>query len=301
MPKTKIKKKSEHDKFYTNTETAKYCINAVLPLLESNPLWIEPSAGNGSFLLQIKGNKVGFDIEPEHDEIIKSDFLNISKESIQFMKTSNGCDQIVVIGNPPFGERGVMVNKFIRHSLSFADVIAFIVPDTFRKFSRQKIFPRNWRLVTNFHLGADPQFNLYGKDIPQFTLYGKDIYIPTAYQIWVNEKSKSSVYWDLRESAMASDKVCTSGGDVEFEFVNKSDANWFIFGAAPHRIIPANEVKSTNRGYYIRCSLEIRDRLSKIDWKSFALSSVSGGVAWFTKHEIFSAYTKSMCMLSKQP
>jgi hypothetical protein len=56
------------DKFYTQVEVAKECIDLV-PDLDTYDLIIEPSAGNGSFSSQL--NCIAYDIEPENKNIIK--------------------------------------------------------------------------------------------------------------------------------------------------------------------------------------------------------------------------------------
>ena len=56
------------DKFYTQVEVAKECIDLV-PELNTYDLIIEPSAGHGSFSSQL--NCIAYDIEPENKDIIK--------------------------------------------------------------------------------------------------------------------------------------------------------------------------------------------------------------------------------------
>ena len=56
------------DKFYTQVEVAKECIDLVSDL-DTYDLIIEPSAGNGSFSSQL--NCIAYDIEPENKNIIK--------------------------------------------------------------------------------------------------------------------------------------------------------------------------------------------------------------------------------------
>jgi hypothetical protein len=134
------------DKFYTKPEIAKKCINKINELydIEKWDLIIEPSAGNGSFLLQIdSNNKIGLDILPEHDSIIKQDFF----EYLPPKEKKN----ILIIGNPPFGKVSSLAIKFFNHAANFANtnVIAFIIPRTFRKFSVQN------KLNYFFHLKHD--------------------------------------------------------------------------------------------------------------------------------------------------
>jgi hypothetical protein len=56
------------DKFYTQVEVAKECIDLVSDL-DTYDLIIEPSAGDGSFSSQL--NCIAYDIEPENKNIIK--------------------------------------------------------------------------------------------------------------------------------------------------------------------------------------------------------------------------------------
>jgi len=80
--------------------------------------WLEPSVGEGCFydLLPAK-KKIGIDIDPKRKEVIKSDYLKY--------KLPN--KPLIVIGNPPFGHRGVIALEFINHSKE-ADFVCFILP-----------------------------------------------------------------------------------------------------------------------------------------------------------------------------
>lgn len=138
--------KDKLDKFYTNIDTSKKCIGIVSNLYDWNTwdLVIEPSAGNGSFLLNIPiQHKIGIDIAPENETIIKQDFLTYLPP----------CDKakILVIGNPPFGKISSLAIKFFNHSSQWCDVIAFILPRTFRRISVQN------KLNTYFHLVYDEE------------------------------------------------------------------------------------------------------------------------------------------------
>ena len=84
--------KIELDKYYTPTDLAKYCIDKTFEVIGEENITdiIEPSAGNGSFsnLLEC----VAYDIEPEHESIIKQDYLELK---LEYRKGR------LVIGNPP--------------------------------------------------------------------------------------------------------------------------------------------------------------------------------------------------------
>ena len=64
------------DKYYTKDSVVDLCLNFVKKYIEINTddLIIEPSAGNGSFILGIKeitNNYKFYDLEPDNNEIIK--------------------------------------------------------------------------------------------------------------------------------------------------------------------------------------------------------------------------------------
>ena len=66
------------DKFYTNPNIVDLCLESLNKIQDINnfDLIIEPSAGNGSFLLKLPSNKrIGLDISPDHADIIKHDFF----------------------------------------------------------------------------------------------------------------------------------------------------------------------------------------------------------------------------------
>jgi len=132
------------DKFYTLPEYSKHCIDKIVELYDIScwELIVEPSAGNGSFLNQIpSNNKIGIDISPEHPAIITQDFLTYSPPT--------NINHILVIGNPPFGKNSSLAIKFFNHAAKWANVIAFIIPRTFRKVSVQN------KLHLSFHLVHD--------------------------------------------------------------------------------------------------------------------------------------------------
>lgn len=108
------------DKYYTPKSLAKRLINITYSTIGKDNITeiIEPSAGSGSFSHQI-GGCIAYDIEPEGDNIVKQDFLKLK---LPYKKGR------LFIGNPPFGYRSLLVQKFYRHACTMGDYIAFIVP-----------------------------------------------------------------------------------------------------------------------------------------------------------------------------
>lgn len=262
MPKNKYDKRSELDKFYTRPEVARRCLDKLSEFLEPGSFVVEPSAGSGAFFHQITNPKLGIDIAPEHYAIKQMDFFDLCMER----------PGVAVVGNPPFGERGRLIDKFIKHASSFADTVAFILPRTYKKLSKQKVFPDSWKLVAELDLG----------DGEQFTVDGEPVHIPTVFQVWTNKDFGV----DLRESRKPEPTT------TDFMFTEAGGADWFMFGAAPGNIVHPSNVTENNRGYYLKCSEEVKRNLQSINWKKHALSTVAGGAAWFTKREIIAAYNK---------
>ena len=69
-----LKKETELDKYYTKPEISKRLIEKTFELydVKDYDVILEPSAGSGSFLLNLPPNKrLGLDIKPDHKEIEK--------------------------------------------------------------------------------------------------------------------------------------------------------------------------------------------------------------------------------------
>lgn len=106
------------DKYYTDPKIALYCINKTKEIFTDISEYIEPSAGNGSFSLQLP-NCLAYDIAPEHPTILKQDFLTLN-----IPYRSKRC----TIGNPPFGTRNTLSVKFFKKAIQIGDYISFIQP-----------------------------------------------------------------------------------------------------------------------------------------------------------------------------
>ena len=262
------------DKFYTKPEIAELCVRYMAPFIKPDSVIIEPSAGEGSFIDAcrkiITNDIIGFDIEPGRDDIIQKDWFSVGDADIP----SQG--PYAVLGNPPFGKRNNMTNRFIRHAVKLSNCIGFILPTAYRKETAQKVFPDNWKLHFSELL---PEHSFLVKD--------SEYHIPCVFQIWSrNGEFDSQV--DIRES------IKPKRSTDDFVFSSKEDADWFMFGAAPHRIIHPSEVTGTNRGYYFRADEFTIEILRNIDWKAHACGTASGGVAWYSKQQIIDIYIDTM-------
>lgn len=118
--------KLDLDKYYTSYDDMEYVVNKSWDILKENGYeiseFLEPSAGNGIFsnYLSTSGLDVlAIDIEPEGEDIIKADYLTYNLDYVK-----NRC----VIGNPPYGNRLNLANKFFKKSIEISDYIVFILP-----------------------------------------------------------------------------------------------------------------------------------------------------------------------------
>lgn len=267
MPKRKVNQKDILDRFYTKQDIALKCYKILLKYVEKNDLIIEPSAGNGSFSNIIRNPSISYDISPFADGIIEKDWFDVDVP-----------EGSVIIGNPPFGHRNDLSKKFIKHSLPNSKCIGFILPMVYKKETFQSIFPDCWFLVEEFLLPKN-----------SFIFNDEEYHVPCVFQIWVNKNKYSDEIKNIRETAKPQQET------NDFNFVDKTKSpDFFIFGASPSKIIHPKEVNKNNRGYYVISNIDdFEERIKKIDWKKYSLSSVNGGVAWFTKKEIINIYCEN--------
>jgi predicted RNA methylase len=167
MSKTSVVRTEGLDKFYTIPSVVDKCIENISSKYEweSWDLVVEPSAGNGSFYSKIPSrNKIGIDILPEHKDIIKQDFFTYLPPDDK--------NNILVLGNPPFGKVSSLAIKFFNHAAKWSNVIAFIIPKTFRRNSVQN------KLNKYFHLVLD-------EEIPMTPCsFSPPMMVKCCFQIW---------------------------------------------------------------------------------------------------------------------
>jgi hypothetical protein len=170
-----MERAKELDQFYTKPLVAQKCFQMLSSVIELNEfeLFVEPSAGNGSFLSLFPVSKrIGFDLEPKNKEIKEEDFLKITP----FTKKT------IVVGNPPYGKKSKKSIDFFLHATKFTNVIAFILPLQWRKWSVQKQIPLNWKLLLDELIEEN-----------SFTLNGKEVNVRCSFQIWTTNEIKNNL------------------------------------------------------------------------------------------------------------
>jgi predicted RNA methylase len=171
-----MKRKIELEQYYTDRELAKECINFLTKRRDiSSKYIVEPCAGTGAFSDNFD-EIVKIDLDPKKDDIVKADFFECD-----FPKLS------VFIGNPPYGARGSLAMKFINRSCEFADIVAFILPRSFKKYT--------------FINRIDPYFHL----VDQFNcedfvdINGNVKKVKSVFQIW-ERRNYTRVREDMKKS-----------------------------------------------------------------------------------------------------
>lgn len=161
------------DQFYTDPVYAQQFFTKINQAVDLNNFdhLLEPSAGSGSFYnLMDPARRIGLDLDPKAPGIIKTDFF----DWVWPIGYS-----IATIGNPPFGKNAGLAVKFFNYSAKFSEVIAFVIPRTFRKASVIN------RLDDQFHL-------IFDEDVPanSFIFNGAPYDVPCAAQIWIRKNTK---------------------------------------------------------------------------------------------------------------
>lgn len=117
---------NEKDKYYTPDWLVKHTIKKAIEIIGKDNITevVEPSAGDGAFIEQLKRNFNGiphhyYDTSPEHPEITKQDYKTVR---LSYKKGR------LTIGNPPFGTSSSLWKAFCKKAATNSDFIVFISP-----------------------------------------------------------------------------------------------------------------------------------------------------------------------------
>jgi len=172
------------DQFYTKQSIAQDCVDTILRICPQSReyIWIEPSAGNGSFIKVLPAHFpfVAIDLEPKHAQVLKADFLKW-KPITESKK--------LYFGNPPFGSQGSLAKAFIKHAASNeAQIIAFILPRSFMKPSMSCAFPKDFHCIHEKELPKD-----------SFEVNAQAYDVPCVFQIWQKRDMNRNIEEKLKE------------------------------------------------------------------------------------------------------
>lgn len=245
------------DRFYTPENIVQKCLS-LLDLSKFDCI-IEPSAGTGNFSKRLPGC-FSFDIAPEQDYIVQADWLKLDKT--QFNKYNN----ILICGNPPFGEQCKLAIAFFNESAKIANTIAFILPLSFKKDSIQN------RLSLDFTLEKELIF----KDCI-FDLKNKEqITVPCVFQVWIR-------------NLVPRKKKKLKTTSIYFSFVSKKEADFRIQrvgGNAGKASLDLNRAESSNYFIKNKSNLSNEDFINLINSLEFPSISFTVGPKSLSKGEL---------------
>lgn len=161
------------EQYYTPPQVVEVvldCLDRAFPNWVERP-FLEPAGGTGSFIDAALNRGVleitSWDIEPLHPLVNRGDFL----------AQSLALKGAVCATNPPFGRNHALSIPFFNHAANFCDVIAFIVPRSWRKWTIQNKLNRSFHLVSD----QDLQVNYLAADGSEAHAFDK---LRTCIQVW---------------------------------------------------------------------------------------------------------------------
>ena len=265
----------QKDQFFTPVSTAKKCFEIFSDEIikygdkVEDFIYVEPSAGDGSFLKVLPTNTIAFDVDPKQESIIEQDYLD-------WTPSVDNYNRVVVFGNPPFGMRGHTALKFINHSNKFAEYVCFILPQLFE--SDGKGAPR--KRVEGFNLIFSTKLESLFYEPNK-----NELKINTIFQIW--SKNHKNTEYDIKKYETDKMKIysLSDGGTVASTRNKRMIDNCDVY--LPSTCFGISNVKCylnfkelpCERGFGIvfseDCKNEMMDKMMRIKWEEIAFLSTN--------------------------
>lgn len=254
------------DQFYTKPEVAKVCFDFLASHCDlAGAFFLEPSAGAGALYHWLPANaRKGLDLDPKIPDVEQQDFFEFNASVLPAGRP------VVVVGNPPFGKNSSLALRFINRAAEFASIVAFVLPQTFKKQSVIK------RLAPQLHLVAE--FNLAPFS---FEFQGAPYDVPCVFQVW-----------ERRDSVRPTTDTPLTHAD--FKFVSPEEADFAIrrVGGLAGKVIPEFEGYSPSSHYYIKANDPVRCRalFERICWDE--VKHHTAGNPSVSKREVVELYSR---------
>lgn len=258
------------DQFFTPKILAEKCWSTFQKELKINItdyVFIEPSAGDGSFLKILPKDSIGIDIEPRSNGIQKQDYLS--------WKPADTSKKYIVFGNPPFGLRGHLALNFINHSYTFADYVCFILPQLFE--SDGKGSPR--KRVKGYNL-------IYSEGLSAmfYSPNRQEVKVNGVFQIWSKYTSNSK--YTIKTNSEENMKVysLSDGGTISStrnkDMIGKCDIYLpsTCFGKENMKIYKSFDELPGKKGYgvvFFNEKTKMMQKAENIDWSSISFLSTN--------------------------
>jgi hypothetical protein len=243
-------RRTGREQFYTPRSVADLVVDAALhakPEIREQ-LWVEPCAGTGNFLDAIVAAGIrrvwACDIEPRDPRVIAADFLESDLPVL--------LQGAAVVTNPPFGRNNSLSVPFFNRAATFASVIVFVVPRSWRKWSVIN------RLDPAFHLVWDQDLDVDYLDANSAPVSSSTGRLRTCVQIWE------------RRSAMRERVVVEDRGYVARTDPLHADVRLTVFGAGAGTIkTEFDRVPNTTCMFLKVRDREVIDALRSVDYSRF--------------------------------
>lgn len=258
------------DDYFTAPDYARHCAHELRRHIPEANLIVEPSAGCGDLVLaalEAYGPAQPYwagDLEPKEAE--GGEAIEIHQGS--FFDVDHDFSGAVVFGNPPFGFACNLAVRFFNHCADLGvDVIAFIIPRTFRKSSIQN------KLNASFELLFDEDTPANSFYIPQAGTYRN---VPCCFQIW-------------RRTASERPRIDEITSSEVFDFVSKQEAEHAVrrVGGRAGKWLEGTD-HSESSTYFLKAKKgqkrNLRTALKKLDLDAVATQTV--GVRSISKGEL---------------
>ena len=236
------------EQFYTPADLAKTLTAKLVEVIGSleGKTVLEPAGGTGSFLEAARtagaGRLISFDIEPKADGVLRADFLDADLEQLS---------GAITISNPPFGRNNSLSIPFFNKAALHSEVIAFIVPRSWRKWSVLN------RLNPNFHLIHDQDLAIDYVDEKGEMVWQK-ARLNTCFQIWQKKDQP-------REIIKIADYGLVSKADPA-----DADVAITVFGYGCGKVRTNFEAKPNSTVMFLKLHDErVLDALTRVDFSRF--------------------------------
>lgn len=139
------------EQYYTPKDLSFQIVDRVCSKLDNltSRVFLEPAGGTGSFIeaaMSFGFSEIqSMDIEPKHPLVREQDFLT----------TNLDLSNAICISNPPFGRNNSLSIPFFNKAAEYSDIIAFVVPRSWRKWSVLNRLNLAFHLIDDWNLDID--------------------------------------------------------------------------------------------------------------------------------------------------
>ena len=218
--------------------------------------------------------RTGYDLEPKYPGIIEKDWFHIVPD----FRTENR----VVVGNPPFGYHSKVAIPFFNHAAAMADTVAFIVPGSWKRFTKQSRLDNRMSLFYYEKLSSDSFYRPNGEDYTSQCIF----------QIWHK-------YHPLCKRAAKPETTHPDFKISRLSLREKSLSVWDTYDMLIPRVrrsLPYPRLTTPdmpqNKEYhaFTVCSGEVLERLKTFDFESIAERYASRESYEFLGSDVIRAY-----------